>query len=134
MSIPYIACMASTASYYHLPPRVLPSIQAVEKGAVGVVHRNANGTEDLGLMQINTSWIEPIAHFTGLSVQATRVRLLMDPCFNIAAAGAILRDHLNASGGNMMMAIGNYHSRTPIHHFSYRRKVQNAASRLFIGP
>ena len=38
MSIPLVACMASVAAYYHLPPLVLPSIQAVEGGAVGIIH------------------------------------------------------------------------------------------------
>ena len=47
--------MALTAAVYHLPPRVLPSIQAVEGGRVGLAHLNRNGTEDLGVMQINAA-------------------------------------------------------------------------------
>ena len=57
MSIPLLACMAGAAAFYHLPPRVLPSIQAVEGGAIGAVHLNSDGSQDLGLMQINTSWV-----------------------------------------------------------------------------
>lgn len=33
MAIPFLACMVATAAFYHLPPRVLPAIQAVEGGA-----------------------------------------------------------------------------------------------------
>ncbi len=41
MSIPLLACMASVAAFYQLPPRVLPSIQGVEGGAIGIVHSDA---------------------------------------------------------------------------------------------
>src|SRR6478752_2565246 len=91
MAVPFIACMALTATVYHLPPRVLPSIQKVEGGRPGLVHRNTNGTEDLGVMQINQVWIGPIARRVGWPEAAVRERLLNDPCFNIAAAGAIMR-------------------------------------------
>ena len=43
MPIPLLACMVATASYYHLPPRVLPSIQRVEGGHIGDVSRNTDG-------------------------------------------------------------------------------------------
>ena len=59
--------MALTAAVYHLPPRVLPAIQSVEGGRVGLVHVNRDGSEDLGVMQINTLWIGPLARRTGLS-------------------------------------------------------------------
>ena len=61
MSIPLLACMAGAAAFYHLPPRVLPSIQAVEGGAIGVVHLNSDGSQDLGIMQVNTSWVTKLA-------------------------------------------------------------------------
>ena len=46
MSIPSLACMAAAAAFYHLPPRVLPAIQAVEGGRPGLIQPNANGTGD----------------------------------------------------------------------------------------
>ena len=44
MAVPYLACMALVASIYHLPPRVLPSIQRIEGGRPGLVSPNANGS------------------------------------------------------------------------------------------
>lgn len=134
MAVPYLACMGLVAQLYALPPRVLPSIQAVEGGAPGVVSRNANGSEDLGVMQINTLWLGPLARYTGLDAAVVRERLIVRPCFNIAAAGAILRLYLDEAGGDLMQAVGNYHSHTPPLHESYTAKVLRAATRLFVHP
>ena len=131
MSVPFLACMAAVAAFHHLPPRALPSIQQVEGGQVGTVQRNANGSEDLGLMQINTLWIAPIAHYTNQPEMAVRERLIKDGCYNIAAAGAILRIYLNEARGDLMLAIGYYHSHTPVRNQAYQTRVLNAATRLF---
>ena len=131
MAVSYLACMALAASIYHLPPRVLPSIQAVEGGRPGVVSQNSNGTQDLGVMQINTIWLPALSRYTGLAEAEVRRRLIDRPCFNIAAAGAILRIYLNDADGDLMRAIGNYHSKTPLRHQDYRDRVMGAARRLF---
>ncbi len=131
MPVPYLACMALVASIYHLPPRVLPSIQAVEGGAPGLVLHNRNGTDDLGVMQVNTIWLEPLARYTGLPGATVRARLIGQPCFNIAAAGAIFATYLAQSDGNLMRAVGDYHSHTPPLHDAYAARVVAAASRLF---
>ncbi len=47
MAIPFLACLAFVSQLYDLPPRVLPSIQAVEGGGIGVIHRNTDGSEDM---------------------------------------------------------------------------------------
>lgn len=134
MAVPYLACMALVASIYHLPPRVLPAIQAIEGGRVGSVSSNTNGSQDLGVMQINTIWLPSLARYTGLAEALIRQRLIGDACFNIAAAGAILRTHLDQNGGDLMRAVGNYHSRTPALHDAYRDRVIGAARRLFEAP
>jgi soluble lytic murein transglycosylase-like protein len=131
MSVPFLACMALVASTYQLPPRVLPSIQAVEGGRVGLARSNTNGSQDLGVMQINTLWIRPLARHAGLPEDEVRERLLHDACFNIAAAGLILRIYMQEAQGDLMRAIGYYHSHTPDRHFGYRAKVTDAAQRLF---
>ncbi|CAH2601838.1 Lytic transglycosylase domain-containing protein [Rhodovastum atsumiense] len=132
MPVPLLACMVATATYYNLPPRVLPSIHRVEGGSIGMASRNTDGSEDLGLMQINTRWIQPLAEATGLPAPVVRLRLLQDGCFNIAAAGAILRTYLNEARGDLMTAIGYYHSHTPTRHFAYRQRVLQAATDLFV--
>ncbi len=132
MSVPFLACMAAVASFYNLPPRVLPSIQLVEGGQVGAVSRNVNGSEDLGLMQVNTIWVGPIARYTRQPEHVVRARLIGDGCFNIAAAGAILRTYLNEANGDLMLAIGYYHSHTPARNEAYQAKVLASATRLFV--
>ncbi len=126
-----LACMLAVARVQALPPRVLPAIQRVEGGWPGAVRPNANGSEDLGLMQINSLWLAPLARGTGLPVAEVRRRLIEDSCFGVAVAGAIMRLHLNAEGGNLMRAVGNYHSRTPGLNAAYQARVLAAAGRMF---
>jgi hypothetical protein len=131
MSIPFLACMAAAAAFYHLPPRVLPAIHAVEGGTLGSVHINTNGSADLGMMQVNTIWVEPLAGFAHMDREAVVVHLLNDPCFNIAASAAIMRFYLTEAHGNLMAAIGHYHSHTPELSAAYQDKVLAAASAMF---
>lgn len=134
MAVPYLACMALVAQIYGLPPRVLPSIQAVEGGGIGVVHRNRDGTEDMGVMQINTLWLPALSRYSRLPVPAVRDRLLDNACYNIAAAGMILRTYLDETRGDLMLAVGNYHSHTPLLNQSYQAKVLRSATVLFRYP
>ena len=131
MAVPYLACMALVAQIYSLPPRVLPSIQKVEGGGPGTVHRNTDGSEDLGVMQINTLWLPALSRYTQLDPAEVRHRLLHRPCFNIAAAGLILRTYLNETRGDLMRAVGNYHSHTPLLNQKYQAKVRDAAAAMF---
>jgi hypothetical protein len=131
MAVPYLACMAFIAGLNHLPPRVLPSIQAVEGGGPGVVHHNTDGSEDLGVMQINTRWLPALSGYFGQPETTVRVRLLAMPCFNIAAAGAVLRLYWHEAKGDMMTAIGDYHSHTPLLNQQYQLQVVRSATVLF---
>ncbi len=133
MSIPFLVCMAAAATFYHLPPRVLPSIAAVEGGRPGLVRFNANDTADLGVMQINTIWLRPLADYAHMTVDAVFDRLKNDSCFNIAAAGAIMNVYLAEAKGELMVAVGYYHSHTPALSADYQQKVLAAATTLF-GP
>ncbi len=131
MAVPFLACMALTAQFYALPPRVLPSIQAVEGGRPGLVHANSDGSADLGLMQINTRWIANIAEVVRADPGQVRQRLIGDPCFSIAAAGAIMRAYLSETRGDLMRAIGDYHSHTPPLNQAYQAQVYRRAAALF---
>lgn len=131
MAVPYLACMALVAQIYGLPPRVLPSIQVVEGGGPGVMHHNSDGSTDLGVMQINTLWLPALSRYTRLDPAEVRDRLLNRACFNIAAAGLILRTYLDETRGELMLAIGNYHSHTPLLNQGYQTKVQKSAAAMF---
>ena len=129
--VPYLACMTLVASLYHLPPRVLPAIQRVEGGRPGLVHRDADGTLDLGVMQINTRWLQPLARYTRTNAPTVFARLRDAPCYNIAAAGAIMRTDLDAAHGDLLRAVGDYHSHTHDLNLDYRGRVLRAARALF---
>ncbi len=137
MALPYLACMLAISQFHHLPPRLLPSIQAVEGGYPGAIHHNRDGSDDFGVMQINSRWVQPLAAYIvylrqpRMTPVAVRARLIADPCFNIAAAGAILQAEYEQSGRDWMAAVGNYHSHTPLLHREYLARVSARAAALF---
>ena len=131
MAVPFVACMALVAQVYSLPPRVLPSIQRVEGGRPGLVHWNANGSADLGVMQVNTVWVPMLSRYAKLTEGEVTSRLLDRPCFNIAAAGLIMRTYLDEARGELLRAVGYYHSHTPVLGADYRARVLRSAAELF---
>lgn len=131
MTAPLLACMALVAQAYALPPHVLPAIHAVEGGSPGVVHHNTDGSDDLGPMQVNTLWLPVLARAAGLPADDVRDRLLTRPCFNVAAAGLILRTYLDETRGDLLRAIGDYHSHTPLLNLRYQARVLRSATALF---
>jgi hypothetical protein len=130
LALPYLACMLAAAHFYHLEERVLPSLQVVEGGAPGVVHRNTDGSADLGVMQVNTRWVQPIATRIHATASAVQTRLTKDPCFNIAAAALIMRTYMNETHDNLLQAVGDYHSHTGPLNQAYQAMVLAAASHL----
>jgi hypothetical protein len=131
MAVPFLICMALAANINHLPPRVLPSIQAVEGGFVGSVSHNTDGSDDLGVMQVNTLWLVPLSRASLLPPAEVRQRLVYNGCFNIRAAGMIMRFYLDETHGDLLRAVGDYHSHTPGLNESYQARVLAAARRLF---
>jgi|HubBroStandDraft_1064217.scaffolds.fasta_scaffold49342_3 hypothetical protein len=134
MPVPYLACMLAVAQFYHLPPRVLPSIQVVEAGKPGTISHNFNGTADLGVMQVNSNWVPVIAQWWDITPKVVAERLIQDPCFNIASAGAIMRIYLDEAHGDVVRAVGYYHSHTPERASLYEMQVIRAAYWLFGKP
>jgi hypothetical protein len=134
MPIPYHQCMVAAAAAYQLPVRALPAIQRVEGGKLGSVSPNKDGSHDLGLMQVNTRWVTPLARSTGLSPQTVVTRLILNPCFNIVVAASILRTYVDEEHGDMWRAIGDYHSHTMWLSTPYKLKVMAEAMKLPQGP
>ena len=54
-------CITAAADIHRLPPAILVILLDVEGGALGRVTRNANGTVDVGPMQVNQIWLPRIA-------------------------------------------------------------------------
>ena len=134
MPVPYLACMLAVSQFYHLPPRVLPSIQVVEAGRPGTISHNFNGTGDLGVMQVNSNWVPSIARWWHLPPSEVAGRLITDPCFNIVSAGAIMRIYLDEAHNDVVRAVGYYHSHTPERASAYQIKVIRASFALFGRP
>lgn len=131
MPAPLFACMLAAALRYHIPERVLPAIWEVEHGHAGSIHSNTDGSVDMGLMQINSLWLRPLAQIVNMTPTQTAARLVSDNCFNVAASALILRSFLDETHGNLMQAIGDYHSHTPELNQQYQRKILAEAQRLY---
>jgi len=105
------SCIALSTSYYSLPPDALPRLRALEGGWTGLAKPNTNGSADLGVFQINTTWLKTFRIYWQLdSDQAAYARLRDDDCYSASAAGAVLRYNLQLTGGDLDKAIGFYHT------------------------
>ncbi|QDH17990.1 lytic transglycosylase [Swingsia samuiensis] len=124
--------MLAASIHYHIPPGVLPAIQKVEGGQMGHVSHNSDGSVDIGLMQINSRWILPISAQLHAYPAQIATQLALNPCFNIETAAMILRMALKREHGNLLKAIGDYHSQTPILNILYQRKVIAAAAQSYV--
>ena len=82
-------------------------------------------------MQVNTRWVQPVAWQTGVAPAVAERCLLLDGCFSIAAAGAIMRIYLNEAHDKLLLAVGHYNSHTPVLAQVYQLRVLHAATRLF---
>lgn len=87
------------------------------------VNRNTNGSQDIGLMQINSSWGPMLARY------GIRPSDLWDPCTNIFVGAWILGDNL-ARMGPTVAALGAYNARDPVKREAYARRVLERLHRL----
>ena len=121
-------CIALASAHYTLPPLLLLAIKYVESGSrLDVqINKNTNGTEDIGLMQINTSWLDELEN-----VGIDRYDL-EDSCINITVAAWILNYEMNLISDNesFWVAVGHYHSRKKELSKSYIDKVSAVWQRL----
>ncbi|CAK7192458.1 hypothetical protein COMNV_00656 [Commensalibacter sp. Nvir] len=126
------ACIAIASSYYHVPKTILFAIQRLEGGATAKISINKDGTEDLGLMQINTKWITPLKRTTKKSTENIYERLKRDDCYNIAVAAAIIKLYSQQTKGNLIKAAGLYYSHTPYLNQIYQSKILRAMGLKFL--
>ena len=130
----FAACLFVAAQNYMVPPAVLLGIMQVEGGQVGVqVGPNTNGSYDLGVMQINTLWVDELAKHWKVSKSTAKKWIKDDGCTNISVAAWILRQKINQTG-SLSKGIAYYHSATPHLGSAYRRKVINAMNRMDLLP
>lgn len=115
-------CMSAAGVYYQVSPVLLWSIAKVESGFnVRATNSNSNGTDDIGIMQINSSWLPKLAPY-GI----TRHRLMNDPCLNIHVGAWILAQNAHKHGYNWQ-AVSAYNTGHPTRGVQYARKVLDVA-------
>ena len=52
-----LSCINDAAVSYHVPARLILAVLEAEHSKTGAVIKNKNGTYDIGLMGINSSWL-----------------------------------------------------------------------------
>jgi soluble lytic murein transglycosylase-like protein len=98
---------AIASKKFDIPLEVLIAVKHVESGSRldnAIVNKNANGTFDLGVMQVNSSWLPTLAQF-GVDAET----LLENHCVNIAVGAWILADAMDKTS-NLAEALSMYNS------------------------
>ncbi len=115
----YVACRQQAAAAFDLPDDLVQAVKEVESGAsLGApISTNRNGTEDIGLMQINSSWLPTLGRH-GISKEG-----LLDTCVNLHVGAWILRQAIDDAGGDVWAGVGAYHSPTPARQRRYRTLI-----------
>ena len=110
-------CFDEAARYQKVNPLILRAIAWQEShNRPDALHKNANGSTDYGLMQINSIHLPTLAQY-GISSNT-----LMEPCKNVYIAAWHLRQQMNKYG-NTWQAVGAYHSETPTLRDQYAQQI-----------
>jgi len=123
-------CLKAAAELHQVPAGVLVLLMSVEAGRLGEVSQNANGTVDIGPMQVNDTWIAKIAGRWRASPDAAYRALRDNFCANVEGGAWILRQALDEAHGDLWAGVALYHSHTPVHKLEYMRLVYAQAMRL----
>ena len=103
-------CFLSAAHDYVLPALVLVAIVKHESRGHSIVHRNTDGSNDLGVAQINDRyWGRYMQTHHNISAQA----MLASPCQSIRVMAYALRTEMNQAeckGIDVWCAVGRYHA------------------------
>ncbi|HIC1896455.1 TPA: lytic transglycosylase domain-containing protein [Citrobacter freundii] len=105
----FMQCFKEAANRYQIDHLLLIAIAQVESemnpGAIGYNRKKGVVvSEDLGLMQINSSWLPTLAQ-----MGITRYELLQKPCQNIYVGAWILAKNISANGVNWE-SVGAYNA------------------------
>ncbi|WP_423383523.1 lytic transglycosylase domain-containing protein [Burkholderia sp. LMG 32019] len=110
-------CIDDAAAYHHVNPALTHAIASVESCFSPVAYKgNANGSEDIGLMQINSSWLPTLSRF-GISRAA-----LFDGCVSADVGTGILSQNISRLGLTWN-AVGAYNAASPRKRVQYARRV-----------
>lgn len=118
------ACWDEAATRYQVSPTLLHAIarteSALDPKAIG---RNKNGSRDIGLMQINSSWFAELARY---GIEESH---LFEPCTNIHVGAWILAQNISRYGYTWE-AVGAYNAADPKRRQSYIAKVRRQLAEI----
>lgn len=122
---PFDPCFSAAAERFGVDKHMLIAIAKTESAfdpdAVGPT--NADGTHDVGLMQINTRWLPQLAE---MGIHREKLR---GACTNIYVGAWILSKKIRQHG-TLWKAVGAYNAITPAKRASYIAKVQRNYARV----
>ncbi len=117
-------CVSAASTRHGVNPDLLVAILRVESGLKSdPVRRNANGSIDVGIAQINS------VHFAELRRHGVEWPHLLQPCVGIHVAAWHLKNQV-LRHGNTWFAVGAYHSVTPNFNQIYRERVVRELRRM----
>ncbi|KVK87714.1 lytic transglycosylase [Burkholderia ubonensis] len=116
-SVCHADCIDDAAMYHQLNPRLLRAIAQHESGMrPDAINRNSNGSEDVGLMQINSSWLPKLAQY------GIRREHLFNGCVSAYVGAWILASNIKQFGPNWK-AVGAYNAATPSKQLVYASAI-----------
>jgi len=111
-------CFDEAAAYHGVSATILRAIAKVESNfQPDALGRNSNGSLDIGLMQINSIHLKELGRW-GIGAPH-----LGDACISIYVAAWHYRRQIDR-WGNTWLAVGAYHSATPVYRDAYIGRVQ----------
>lgn len=105
-------CFLEEAKRQSLEPWRLLAVMKAESGRVGMFSQNANGSYDIGPMQVNTVHLDDMSRVFGVKKAQLAQLLGYDGCFNVSVGAWLLRTKTNEAGGDFWYGIGRYHSKS----------------------
>ena len=117
-----LSCSLAASKKYQVPANVVLAVATVENGKAGQWVPNANGSFDLGPMQLNTSYIASLARY-GIRTE----HVLASGCYPYMLAAWRLHGHLAHDSGDPWSRVANYNSRTPFFNLRYQARLAPAA-------
>jgi soluble lytic murein transglycosylase-like protein len=111
------ACWQEVAEKYQVSAHLLYAIAKTESSLNPMaINRNANGSYDIGLMQINSTWFPTLLRF-GITEKD-----LYRPCVSIEVAAWILAQNMQRHGATWA-AVGAYNSPDAQRGLAYANRV-----------
>lgn len=116
-------CLDDAAIFHQVSPVLLRGIAQHESGMRAyAINRNTNGSEDIGLMQINSVHLPRLARY-GITRQS-----LFNPCVSAYVGAWILRENM-ARYGPTWDAVGAYNAASPDKRLKYINRIYSTLQR-----